>query len=242
MSKIRYNKEKNGRILGGTGPRDLQRRQRLVQQEKVIKEMVEIESGLHPKMADKSSESKDTGNIDLSQYIPINEVKKKIEDAISFVREEERLRFEGGLKSINDQLKDSKLKLKDLEEELSSKNSEVEILNAKLKDKDYIIDNLKLMLENRSSVYEQSQIDIGNLEKRLDQIYCKISDGSIKSLVGSNMNRPALEDKIFIDPLIGEEGNNLDSYINVKKEIFEENTNDRDINTDLNKLRSLLSK
>lgn len=242
MSKIRYDKEKKGRILGGTGPRDLQRRHRIIQQEKMVKEMVEAESGLHPKISKKDSDNKGNNNIDMSQYIPINEVKKKIEDAISFVREEERNRFESGLKSLNNQLNDFKLKVNNLEKELSTKDSDIEILESKLLDKDYVIDNLKSMLENRKNVYDQSQIDIGNLEERLDKIYNKISDGSIKPLVGSNMNRPALEDKIFIDPLTSEDNSILDSHIDIREEVSEDTSSSRNMEFDMDKLRSLLRK
>jgi hypothetical protein len=76
-----------------------------------------------------------------------------------------------------------------------------------------------------------------NLQDKLDKLYNKIADGSIQPLVGSRINRPELEDKIFIDPIDKDKEPQLDSHIAIKEEEVEEK---RDMRPDLAKLRKLL--
>ncbi len=54
------------------------------------------------------------------------------------------------------------------------------------------------------------------------------------------MDRPALEDKIFIDPIEKSTEPKLDSHIDIKEDKSSKTDSERDINTDLAKLRNLL--
>lgn len=184
MTKIKYNKDKSGRILIGGGPRDIQLRQQLLQAE-MIKRAVDDS---------KSNKTNKESTIDLSQYLPLSEVKEKIDSAVEFTKKNER----------------DKLIAKDLE-----------------------ITELKSELSIKEEIYM-------NLQLKMDRIYECISNGSINSLIGSKVGRPALEDKIFIDPLEKDADTHLDSHINIEEYKASEKTSERDIKTDLNKLRSLL--
>jgi len=222
MSKIKYNKEKPGRLLSGGGPRDLQHRQKLMQQEQIIRDLVISESRHHPSIIDKNKNiEKSQLKIDLSQYIPLEEVKRKIEDAVSFIKKEEKIKFEN---------------------ELSILSNELSNIKKKLNEKDIKITELQFKLETKESIYESSIFDFKKLQEKLEQLYNKIADGSIKPFVGSKMDRPSLEDKIFIDPLSNESNVTLDSHIEITEEASQSELQNRDLNNDLAKLRALLSK
>lgn len=194
MSRIRYNKEKlSSKQLGGGGPRDRQAALRLRQQKDVLKR--DILAAL-PKQPE----------IDLSQYLPFDEVRKKISDAVTATVESEQKKFESSLKSLKDQLRE----------------------------KDVVISKLRSELDTESSKH------LEGLKYKLDKLYDRISDGSIQHLVGSKMDRPSLEDNIFIDPIEKATEPKLDSYINIKEDEVSEEVSDRDINKDLAKLRNLL--
>ena len=102
------------------------------------------------------------------------------------------------------------------------------------------ISKLKAELSTKEEIYSHSSNDLEELKSKLDKLYDRISDGSIKPLVGSKMGRPALEDKIFIDPLEKDTEPDLDSHINVEEDKASKETSEHDINTDLVKLRNLL--
>ena len=193
MTKIKYNKSKSGRILMGGGPRDIQLKQRLAQAE-LIKRKINITDGA---VVEEPIKSK----IDLSQYLPLDEVKEKIESAVEFTKKREK--------------------------EIREKD------NQKIIEKDLTIAKLISELSVKDEVYM-------NLQIKMDKIYERISNGSIKSLVGSNISRPMLEDKIFIDPLEKETDSDLDSHINIEEDKILAETSERDIKTDLDKLRGLL--
>jgi len=197
MTKIKYNKDKSGRILIGGGPRDIQLRQRLLQAEMIKRAINDSESSKINTDAVKSKEPV----IDLSQYLPLSEVKEKISLAVEFTKKNEKAMYEIG--------------------------------NQKLIEKDLEIDKLKSELSIKEEIYM-------NLQVKMDRIYESISNGSIKPLVGSKMGRPALEDEIFIDPLEKDADTYLDSHINIEEYKASEKTSERDINTDLDKLRNLL--
>jgi len=103
VTKIKYNKDKSGRILIGGGPRDIQLRQRLIQAE-LIKHSV----GDKPKKQE----------IDLSQYLPLSEVKKKIEEAVEFTKKNEKEIY----KTIKQEIIEKDLTIAKLTSELSVKD------------------------------------------------------------------------------------------------------------------------
>lgn len=210
MTRIKYNKERlAGKQIGGGGPRDRQRALKLQQQSEMLKQV-------SPAISAQVSKQQE---LDLSQYLPLTEVKKKLEEAVAATAESERKRFESGLKNLNDQL-----------------NSE----RKKVEAAELFVYKLKAQLDAKEEVYLHSSKDLEELKAKLDKLYDRISDGSIKPLVGSKMGRPALEDKIFIDPIEKNEGPELDSYIDIKEDKSSKTDSERNINTDLAKLRNLL--
>jgi len=278
-----YNKKRlEGKQIGGGGPRDKQLVQR-IRKEQELKDLI-----LSPAM---SAEVSTKPEIDLSQYLPLEEVKKKIEEAVAVTAESERKRFESGLKNLNDQLNVERKKVTAAQDQLI--NATTEVISEKAKQiiiaKELDISKLKaesaakLELHNRvldelddhkNSLVEykskldvmveidtnnkvriaeletslkekeesslKSSVDLNELKIKLDKLYDRISDGSIKPLVGSNMDRPSLEDRIFIDPIEKDGGQKLDSHIDIKEDKSSKTDSERDINTDLAKLRNLL--
>lgn len=190
MTRIKYNKERlSSKQLGGGGPRDRQRALKLRQQSEMLRQINPIIS----------TEVPEQPSVDLSQYLPFEEVRKKIEEAVASTVESERKRFE-----------------------------------SQLREKDVVISRLRSELDTESSKH------LEGLKDKLDKLYDRIADGSIQHLVGSNMDRPALEDKIFIDPLEKNIDTGLDSHINVEEDKASKEMSGHDINTDLDKLRNLL--
>ena len=250
MSKIVYNKAKSGRLMGGGGPRDRQVALQLKQQRELL-------SGLRPAMTAEVSKLKTVTEpqqtqqaVDLSQYLPLKEVRKKIEEAVVFTRNKEQQRFESGLKNINDQLKAERKKTEksdvvpiEFEKRLIEKSAEISKLNLRLIAVDELYEKSKeeiIVLQNQIDSVIRSDNNIVELQKKMDKLYDKIADGYIQSLVGSEMDRPALEDKIFIDPLEKDKEPDLDAHIDITEEDPTKGV-DSDMMTDLSKLKGLLN-
>ena len=287
MSKIVYNKERSGKILARGGPRDVQNRQRLDQQERMLRDMVAEDRGLRPQVVGPGGVDKpvQTQQIDLSQYVPLAEVRQKLLEASEFTRKEEVDRFESGITNLNTQLNETRKKYNASQEELINYKAEIrrlkeEVLSAPnigefqkksaeiekfLHDKEVEMASVKAELTAKTNLYEstikskdEQILDLRNniemlnsgiesrtgemrgLREKLDQVYDRISNGSIKPLVGSHMDRPTLEDKIFIDPIEPGREEQMDSHIEVKEEKPIEENQGRNIKGDLAKLRELL--
>lgn len=291
MAKLEYNKPVGDKILIRGGPRDMQRRQQLIQQEQVIRSIVNEESiGPRPTMRGEKESPQSTPTVDLSQYLPLDEVRTKLEQAVDYTRNEEKGRYESGLKNLNEQLKEARKRAALADEQLINANAEVRRLKNQiaetpassptdlekikslttevqnlareveskqrvglelsatvktiqdlLKTKDEEIVNFRLRvaeLEQTIKFKEESGNEIKGLQEKLDKLYLKIADGSISPLVGSRMDRPALEDKIFIDPIDKGQEPKLESHIEVEETPATEI--DRDVSSDLAKLRNLL--
>jgi len=324
MGKIVYNKEMSGKKLGKGGPRDIQLRQRILQEE-----MIRNSGGLAPHIVTNDKPTSPTPVTDMSQYLPLSDVRKKIEEAVESTKESVKIKYESGLQSMNEQLKESRRKINKLQEDLLSKTAEANELNRRitsvpeisesakkqinskdikilelgvdvkskeemlqkfnkdvidlttklenasiiLRDKDAEVKKFQELMAKRDEYLRAKDVEIHNnskelkskeeelhkmsmelvevkskidarsdvsseLSDKLDRLYQKIADGSIRHLVGSQMDRPSLEDRIFIDPLEMEAGDNLDPYINIKEEFVEKE--DRSVAEDTAKLRSLL--
>lgn len=277
MAKITYNKQKPGRILMGRGPRDLQLRQKL-ELEKSIREVSPSITATHENVS-----------ISSPQQLPLEEVRKKLDEAVTVAKEEERKRYESGLKNLNDQLNAMRKKASLAEEKLVNANAEIakltnviqssksvsneEINNFKntikeLKDllavketqlaeanksiadlsktkdelvaKTHVLENKVTELTTRLESSVSSNELITDLQNQLNQLYQKISDGSIEPLVGSKIPRPELETRIFIDPLdesVKEREGKLDTHIKVEEE---NKPIKRSVEQDIHKLRKLL--
>ena len=287
MVRIKYNKKRlYGKQVGGGGPRDRQQALKLRQQSELLRQA-------GPTM---SAEVPSQPPADLSQYLPFDEVKRKIEEAVAATSEAERKRFESGLKNLNDQINAERKKTNAAQDRLINANTEITKLKGQINqspeisekaqrlmdEQETAISKLKLEIDAKSELYDKSDVelselksklslfiekdtnsqvkiaelgtslktkeeiylqssnDLEELKSKLDKLYDRISDGSIKPLVGSKMDRPSLEDKIFIDPLEKDTEPELDSHINVEEDKTSKETSERDINNDLAKLRNLL--
>lgn len=246
--KIKYNKEKSGKQLGGGGPRDRQALYRSRQEDKLIEKLKPAIS------AEVAKAQEGPQGVDISQMLPFDVVKQKIEEAVEYTKKFERERYDSGLKNLNDQLKAARKKAALAEEELINANAEIRRLkdrvvstptvseeareqmhrkDLEIKDREIKIARLESALKSK----EESERIVNDLQNKLDRLYNKIADGSISPLVGSKMDRPELEDRIFIDPIDHEHEREFDSHIDVKEEATEEK---RDVKGDLEKLRRLL--
>jgi DNA repair exonuclease SbcCD ATPase subunit len=320
-NRIVYNKENSGKLLGKGGPRDIQIRQRVVQ-EKLL-----TETGPRPEIRG----TEKPAQADMSQYLPFDEVRKKIEEAVEHTKKSERSRHNRELKTLNNQLEELRGKVEAFQKSTIIKDAEIEKLSTHIESTPEISDKAKEKISSRDikivelkssykttkdrmdraesdvkdltqklenagrllrerdeelkkvtdmlskrDVYlrekdielhkktaelktkedelHKKEIDMagmksgastsGDLEAlsdKLDRLYTKIADGSIRHLVGSHMDRPALEDKIFIDPLESTDGENLDPHIKIEEEKSSEEK-DRSLADDAAKLRSLLGK
>lgn len=245
MARIKYNKERlSGKQIGGGGPRDRQMALKLQQQSEMLKQV-------SPTISAQVSEQRE---VDLSQYLLLSEVKKKLEEAVAATAEGERKRFESGLKNLNEQLNAERKKVGAVQDQLISANAEIARLKAQINqfpeisekarqlinEKELSIFKLQAQLDAKEEIYLHSSKDLEELKAKLDKLYDRIADGSIKPLVGSKMDRPTLEDKIFIDPIEKDKEPDLDSHIEIKEDATSKTDSGRDINTDLAKLRNLL--
>lgn len=302
MTRIKYNKERlSGKQIGGGGPRDKQLAQK-------IRKEQEMREQISPSISAQVQEQQP--EVDLSQYLPLAEVKKKLEEAVAATAESERKRFESGLKNINDQLNAERKKAGAAQDQLINANSEIAKLRAQINqspeisekaqqtinEKDLAMSKLKAENDAKAELYSRINAELDNykeslhkkelelsgvktkvsslvdkntnnkikiaelesglkakdeaslkssknfeeLKSKMDRLYDSISDGSIRHLVGSKMDRPALEDRIFIDPIEKSEEPDLDSHIDIKEDESSKTDSERDINTDLAKLRNLL--
>ncbi len=280
MPRIKYDKEGSGKKIGRGGPRDVQLRQRIMQEELVRRQLGSDAVVPIMKGGTASAEPIPVRTTDnLSGHLPLEEVRKKIEEAVKYTKASEKERFESGLKNLNDQLNAVRKKYagydktlrqlneKDLElskiktdlaiksdfyaksddeikalksqlTELSRVNSE---LSKSLSEKDIALAEAKAYLISKEENYKQNSESFSILQSKMDELYNKISDGSIQPLIGSKMSRPALEDKIFIDPLEKTNEPELDSHIEVKEEEPKPEASNIDMKSDLAKLKNLLN-
>lgn len=185
MAKMIYNKKKSGRLMGGGGPRDKQEALRLRQQQELLRPSMtaRVESMEDAKSVPKQSSSRQQ-TVDMSQFLPLDEVKKKIEEAVNYTRNAEQQKLNSGLNNINNQLKDMRKKAGKSEEELV--NAKVEIRQLKqqvldspvvpvefekrLLEKDSEISTLNLKLETKGKLHEKSEKEIINLQNKIDSI------------------------------------------------------------------------
>jgi len=155
MAKINYNKEKTGRILGGSGPRDIQLRQRLLHQE-VIKRDVE---DTRPTMV--IEDMPKMQKVDLSQYLPLKKVKQKIDEAVKFT-----------VNKYEEILNDLKNQLKIKDSELDKVRSELLMKEELLKIKEDIYTNLQVKMDK---IY--NRISDGSIQSFVGKNRPELEDG-----------------------------------------------------------------
>lgn len=252
VSKIPYNKKLDGtKQWGSGGPRDVQRKQNLAYGSAVIQLPSMSVEELKRLLGDSSPIGKDTDDM------TFEEVRKKIDEAVQFTINQERKRYESGLKSLNNQLNDMRRKIVAAEEQLVEKNAEIKKLRYQvindpqnldigLEKNNDEINSLKIKIEEKDRVIENLSNNYNNsiniLRNKIDDIDNKLSRGIITSNeYKSESNRPKIEDDVFIDPI--EDGNlELDPHIEIEPDSDSSVGVNRNIKEDLNKLRRLLNK
>jgi len=288
-AKIIYNKEKSGKQLKRGGPRDLQVRQKMAREREYYASLspsVSVEAS--PKKHEASSSSK--SSVQLANMLSLEEVKRRIEEAVASTRKTESDRYKSGLKNLNEQLKNERKKASAAHEQLINANAEVTRLKSRLaEDTGNTEETIKLlhekdieiakfteknsMLEYNNTVLNDTVSALNDkmsamtadfakkeeelnklvvaakvkesvykeLQDKLDKVYEKISDGSIQPLVGTKMDRPSIEDKIFIDPIDKTKADSLDAHININEEDPSHSEGShRDMSGDLAKLKKIL--
>jgi len=288
-AKIIYNKEKSGKQLKSGGPRDLQVRQKMAREREYYASLspsVSVEAS--PKKHEASSSSK--SSVQLANMLSLEEVKRRIEEAVASTRKTESDRYKSGLKNLNEQLKNERKKASAAHEQLINANAEVTRLKSRLaEDTGNTEETIKLlhekdieiakfteknsMLEYNNTVLNDTVSALNDkmsamtadfakkeeelnklvvaakvkesvykeLQDKLDKVYEKISDGSIQPLVGTKMDRPSIEDKIFIDPIDKTKADSLDAHININEEDPSHSEGShRDMSGDLAKLKKIL--
>jgi len=288
-AKIIYNKEKSGKQLKRGGPRDLQVRQKMAREREYYASLspsVSVEAS--PKKREASSSSK--SSVQLANMLSLEEVKRRIEEAVASTRKTESDRYKSGLKNLNEQLKNERKKASAAHEQLINANAEVTRLKSRLaEDTGNTEETIKLlhekdieiakfteknsMLEYNNTVLNDTVSALNDkmsamtadfakkeeelnklvvaakvkesvykeLQDKLDKVYEKISDGSIQPLVGTKMDRPSIEDKIFIDPIDKTKADSLDAHININEEDPSHSEGShRDMSGDLAKLKKIL--
>lgn len=135
--------------------------------------------------------------------LPFNVVEQKIQEAVEFTREQEKQRYESGLQSLSEQLRQAKEHIKMLSDDLISKN--------------------KMLAEGK---FTQGTVTIEQIRELLQVM--------LQSPEADEL-RPQLNDKVFIDPTGGK--------VLIGSEIvIEGDVSDRNVMSDLEKLRNLLGK
>lgn len=248
-SKIPYNKKLNsGKQWSGGGPRDMQRRQNETYGTATIQlppmsveDLKKLLVGIGMKSEEGAIDEKD-------QYLSLEEIKKKIEEAVEFTRGQERKRYESGLKNLNDQLNAARRGVSVIEERLIKKDAEVKKLRSQIIDasnggSEEKVDGLKIRMEEKERIIEKLSGDytrnIEELKNKMDEISEKLSQGVVFSdKYKHDSDRPELKDDVFIDP-IEETDLKLDPHIEIKADDVSVTS---DIKKDLDKLKRLLNK
>lgn len=252
-NKIPYNKKlDSGKQWGGGGPRDLQQKQNTTYGNAVIQLPNMSVEELKRLLGNASPINKNGNN-----QMPLDEVKRKIDEAVKFTIEQERKRYESGIRNLNDQLNTLKRRSVAINEQLVEKNAEIkrlknqiidgpQDLNNKLDEKNNEINVLKVRIEEKDKVIERlsnsynENIDI--LRCKLEEIDNKLVHGiSVTSEHEKDSDRPKIADDVFIDP-IEDGGVELDPHIKIDADGISSEGVTRNIKEDLDKLRHLLNK
>jgi len=258
--KIPYNKKLDNKKQWGTGgPRDIQRKQAATYGNATYgSAVIQLPSMSVEELKDLLSGAPTTDkNISGGNQMSFEEAKRKINEAVQFTIDQEKKKYESGLKNLNDQLNAMKKMVGSLEGRLVEKNAEIkkfksqvingpQDLSSKLKEKNNEINILKVKMEERDKIVEKlsnnytENIDI--LKNKIDDIDNKLTRGiSITNEYKSDPDRPKIEDDVFIDPI---EGDNLelDPHIEIKIDDDSSTSVGKNIKEDLDKLRRLLNK
>lgn len=215
------------------GPIDIQRRQNTLYH---VLDVAALKMLLQKRMVEEGVVE------DGSQHLSFEGIRKKIEAAVEFTRKEEAERFESNLNDLNNQLNAVKKKMFILEEQLVNKSVEIKKLKSQTGGLPQDLKNrLEIQLEKKDEIIvrlsENYSRSIDGLKNGLDNIAKKIAYGIISS---KDLERPGIDDKVFIDPLEGE--TKLDPHIRIDTEKVVEDEAKRNVINDIAKLKDLLDK
>lgn len=153
------------KLMGRGGPRDMQRRQ----QSGGVLSTPKIES-TDLDAIKKLLEEKLGGDVGGEPVggIPIEEVERRVVEAVEATRKEEAQRYESGLKSLNEQLNAAKTKIHLMNEELEKREASSEDTK-----------NLKSEIKALKNKIRFKDGEIKGKDKRIDELIDKIKSGGI---------------------------------------------------------------
>lgn len=252
---IDYNKfgntvTKNGRVLGGGGPRDLQKKQSINNNSNdsnlaVIEVLKEQIKDLTRQLSIKSTSDSPDGFFS-SDYVN-EEISKAVKDAVESTKSKtnskiEKLQEEIKVLKQNDNSKfekdnlDLSNKVTSLELEIKSLKEKIEEMKLNKKETIKIIDDLKTKL-NTVAILEEKLKSKDDIIKSKDEIIETLKVNNSYNINESfDTDRPSIEN-IFVDPLESGSGDALESFIKVEDLSHKEK---EDISDKVNKLKNLI--
>jgi len=239
---IPYNKPR--KILGGGGPRDMQRRQGSMGAANINMPQVNVDALKEVLLNNKETREElkaeilremenirevVSSNRNIEGGLPFDVVEQKIKAAVAYTEKQTADRYESSVGNLNSQLNASKSRVKELDAILNEKRQEVNDLKKIVEEKDALIKDLR----------EQQNQEVSDLKLKILDLIDKIKTGTITKDTFVDGDRPILDDKIFIDPL-SEVATDLESHIDVSA--AEAKGYRVDLKSDVAKLKDLLGK
>lgn len=248
--KIPYNKEikkSSGKQIGRGGPRDIQRRQAIAFEKGTAMIQLPPLNVEELKNLILDQRRKEEGPIDLSGIgLTYTEVREKIQEAVEATRKEERKKYEGSLRSLNDQLSAAKTKISVMEETLMITphvEDQIKEKNVEINKLEMDLIRIETQLKIKEELLDKFTINYGNTMEELKsgilELSGKLSEGQVSNLI-KTIERPEIQDSVFIDPI--ESKDELDPHIKIKVDDTSPGGTDRNVKEDLAKLKDLLGK
>jgi len=248
--KIPYNKEiekSSGKQIGRGGPRDIQRRQAAAFERGTATIQLPPLNVEELKNLILDQRRKEEGPIDLSGIgLTYTEAREKIQEAVEATRKEERKKYEGSLRSLNNQLSAAKIKISVMEETLMITphiEDQIKEKNVEINKLEMDLIRIEARLKVKEELLDKFTVNYGNtieeLKSGILELSGKLSEGQVSSLI-KTIERPEIRDNVFIDPIESED--ELDPHIKIKADDTSTGSADRNVKEDLAKLKDLLGK
>ena len=248
--KIPYNKEINkssGKQIGRGGPRDIQRRQAAAFERGTATIQLPPLNVEELKNLILDQRRKEEGPIDLSGIgLTYTEAREKIQEAVEATRKEERKKYEGSLRSLDNQLSAAKIKISVMEETLMITphiEDQIKEKNVEINKLEMDLIRIEARLKVKEELLDKFTVNYGNtieeLKSGILELSGKLSEGQVSSLI-KTIERPEIRDNVFIDPIESED--ELDPHIKIKADDTSTGSADRNVKEDLAKLKDLLGK
>ena len=241
--KIPYNKKLSGKQWGGGGPRDMQKKQNSLSGDAVIKLPQLNEEELKKLLAIHESKTEEGAIDEKDQFLPLDEVKKKIDEAVEFTIAQERNRHKGEITNLNTELDHTKKRLWLIDKTLEEKDNELKILktqNVDIENNKEITSKIDEKEKVINKLLEDHALNMSVFIKKLNEIDNKLSKSGLSLSKDDDKGRPEIQDRVFIDPL-EKTPSDLDSHIEIEEDASE-SVDIKDVRVDLDKVRRLLGK